>query len=283
MYSLVVNILTREMGNEYLSQMERELRIRGYSPRTREAYLTCLKIYFDFKGDNLGQLDDDNVKSFLDKLEKGGRSGQTLNVYLNAIKFFYCQVTGKYWKTGIRYCKKPKKLPTVLTKTEIMAVIEETINLKHKLILTLAYGGGLRLSEVRNLKVEDVLIDENCIMIKQGKGNKDRMTIFPEKVKEVLEKYLASKGAGELVFESNRGGKLSVRTIEKVFANGLKKTGIKKPATFHSLRHSFATHLLENGTDIRYVQELLGHANIRTTQVYTQVTSLKLKNIKSPL
>jgi len=170
-----------------------------------------------------------------------------------------------------------------LSKTEIMAIIKNTPNLKHKLIMALTYGGGLRLSEIKNLKVADIRLEENCLMIRQSKGNKDRLTIFPEKIKDVLTKYLASKGKDELVFESNRGGKLSDRTIQKIFAKGLEKAGIKKAASFHSLRHSFATHLLENGTDIRYVKELLGHANIRTTQVYTQVTDLKLKNIKSPL
>ncbi len=268
---------------ECLSKTGRELRIRGYSLRTKKAYVECLGRYFDFKKENLDSLDEENVKSFLDKLERNGRSGQTLNVYINAIKFFYGQVCGKYWKSGIKFSKKPKRLPTVLTKKEIMLIIKNTTNLKHKLMLALAYGGGLRLSEVINLKVADVLINENCVMVRQGKGNKDRMTIFPEKIKMVLTKYLANKSASELVFESNRTGKLSSRTIEKIFSSGLKKAGIKKPATFHSLRHSFATHLLENGTDIRYVQELLGHSNIRTTQVYTQVTNLKLKNIKSPL
>jgi site-specific recombinase XerD len=150
-------------------------------------------------------------------------------------------------------------------------------------MLALAYGAGLRLSEVVNLKVKDLSLDELTIHLKQAKGKKDRITILSEKIKDDLKNYIVGKRADEFVFTSERGGKLSERTLQKIFQTALKKAKIKKPATFHSLRHSFATHLLENGVDVRYVQELLGHANIRTTQVYTKVTNPRLKNIKSPL
>lgn len=283
MYILVVSILAKEMEEVYLKRMERELRLRGYSQKTIKAYSGGLKQYFDFKKYDLGSIDEENIKDFLLKKHKQGKAGQTINIFLNAIKFFYYQVLKKYKKIEVAYSKKSKKLPTVLTKKEILEIIENTDNLKHKLILAVAYGGGLRLSEIRNLEVADILLSEGTIIIKQGKGKKDRITLFPERIKRVLEKYLGQKGLEEIVFESNRGGKLSSRTIEVMFKKGLKKAGIKKRATFHSLRHSFATHLLENGTDIRYVQELLGHSNIRTTQIYTQVTNPRLKNIKSPL
>ena len=147
----------------------------------------------------------------------------------------------------------------------------------------MAYGAGLRISEVVNLKVKDVNLEELTIYLKNAKGKKDRITIFPEKIKTYLQNLIAGKNPNDYLFESERGGKLTERTAPKVFENAQRQSGIKKEATFHSLRHSFATHLLENGVDVRYVQELLGHQNIRTTQIYTQVTNPKLKNIKSPL
>ena len=130
---------------------------------------------------------------------------------------------------------------------------------------------------------QDVNLEESTIHLKNAKGKKDRITIFPEKIKNNLQNLIAGKNLNDYLFESERGGKLTERTAQKVFENALREAGIKKDATFHSLRHSFATHLLENGVDVRYVQELLGHQNIRTTQIYTQITNPKLKNIKSPL
>ena len=139
----------------------------------------------------------------------------------------------------------------------------------------MAYGAGLRISEVVNLKIKDVNLEELTIHLKNAKGKKDRITIFPGKIKIDLQNLIAGKNPNDYLFESERGYKLTERTAQKVFENALRQSGIKKEATFHSLRHSFATHLLENGVDVRYVQELLGHQNIRTTRIYTQVTSPK--------
>jgi len=156
-------------------------------------------------------------------------------------------------------------------------------NSKHKLAIALSYAAGLRVSETTSLKVKDIDLEGLTIHLKEAKGKKDRITIFPEKLISSIKNLIAGKTSDDLVFENNRGGKLTTTSLQKVFRSSLKKTNIKKEATFHSLRHSFATHLLENGVDVRYVQELLGHANIRTTQIYTKVTNPKLKNIKSPL
>ncbi len=149
--------------------------------------------------------------------------------------------------------------------------------------MSLSYGAGLRVSEVVALKVQDMDLAELTIHIKQAKGQKDRISVVPESISDELKNLFVEKANNDFVFVSERGGKLTTRTTQKVFENALRNSGVKKHATFHSLRHSFDTHLLENGTDVRYVQELLGHANIRTTQIYTQVTNPKLKNIKSPL
>ncbi len=186
-------------------------------------------------------------------------------------------------KINLKFARRSKKLPIVLSREEIKNIIDAIRNPKHKLIISLAYGAGLRISEVISLKVKDVNLEELTIHLKNAKGKKDRITIFPEKIKNDLQNLIAGKNLNDYLFESERGGKLTERTAQKVFENALRRASIKKDATFHSLRHRFATHLLENGVDVRYVQELLGHRNIRTIQVYTQVTNPKIKNIKSPL
>ena len=155
--------------------------------------------------------------------------------------------------------------------------------MKHRLMLGLAYGAGLRVSEVVATRVQDLDLAELTIHIKQAKGKKDRISVLPEKLIEELRRMVAGKLGDDLVFPSEWGGQLTTRTAQKIFEQALVRANITKPATFHSLRHSFATHLLENGVDVRYVQELLGHQNIRTTQLYTQVTNPKLKSIQSPL
>jgi len=266
-----------------LAQIEAELRFRNYSPRTVKSYTCALKGYFLFKKTNLETLDEGNIKKFITQKLSNGVAGQTANLYLNAIKFFYHQVIGNDRKISLSFPKTRKRLPVVLSRDEIDALIASTRNLKHRLIIALAYGAGLRVSEVVSLRVGDVNLSELTLHIKDSKGGRDRLTIFPKSLKNEISNYISAKPAEEFVFLSNRGGKLSTRTAQKIFKHSLNRVRIKKGATFHSLRHSFATHLLENGVDVRYVQVLLGHRNIRTTQTYTQVTNPLIKNIISPL
>ncbi|MBL7156362.1 MAG: tyrosine-type recombinase/integrase [Candidatus Pacebacteria bacterium] len=266
-----------------LGRTERELKIRNYSSKTIKSYLYGLKEYFAYKRNNLEILDRDNIKDFLLFCEKKGVSAETRNLLLSAVKFYYRNIIKTNERIEIRSAKKNKSLPVVLSRGEIEKILEAIENTKHKLLLSLAYGAGLRVSEAISLKVQDIDFHELTIHIKQAKGKKDRISVFPEKLSADIQNLIAGKGKNDFVFSSERGGKLTTRTAQKVFENSLKKSGVKKDATFHSLRHSFATHLLENGVDVRYVQELLGHQNIRTTQRYTQVTNPKLKNIKSPL
>jgi len=242
-----------------------------------------LNEYFAFKGHNIASLDTESIKAFLLNKQAKNAAPQTTNLYLNAIKFFYREIAGLKQYINIKFSKRSKKLPIVLTRNEIKEIINATTNMKHKLILALAYGAGLRVSEVTSLKIRDLDLDSLSIHLKDAKGKKDRLTVFPEMIKADIQKIAQAKNGDDYLFESERGGKLTTTTLQKVFVSNLAKTGIAKPATLHSLRHSFATHLLENGVDVRYVQELLGHQNIRTTQLYTQVTNPQLKKIKSPL
>jgi site-specific recombinase XerD len=266
-----------------LTQTKKELKVRDYSPKTIKSYLYGLKKYLSFKKSNLKSLDKENIKDFLLDSKNKGISARTRNLYLNSIKFYYRNVVKTSQKIDIQSAKKTKRLPIVLSRSEIKTLVKQTKNIKHRLLLSLAYGAGLRVSEAVNLRVKDIDFKELTIHLKNSKGKKDRITIFPNKLKADLESLTEGKNKNNFVFSSQRGGKISTRTAQKVFKDSLKKAGIKKEATFHSLRHSFATHLLENGVDVRYVQELLGHRNIRTTQRYTQVTNPKPKNIKSPL
>lgn len=266
-----------------LHKTERELRVINYSQKTIKSYLYGLREYFSFKGSDFAKLDQEDIRNFLLHCEKRHISPQSRNLFLNAIKFYYRNVVKNPQKIEIQSAKRPKSLPTVLSRSEITKILESLKNAKHKLLLSLAYGAGLRVSEVVVLKVQDLDFEELTVHIKQAKGQKDRISVIPTSLIDGLKNLIAGKDKNDLVFASERGGKLTTRTAQKVFENALRDSGIKKDATFHSLRHSFATHLLENGTDVRFVQELLGHQNIRTTQIYTHVTNPKLKNIISPL
>jgi len=267
----------------YLKQTQDELKLRNYSNKTIKAYILYLQKYFEFLKKDFNKLDINLIKSFLLQKQEKNYSPQTINLYLNAIKFFYRETIKTPEQINIKFAKRTKKLPIVLSRLEIKKIINSIQNPKHKLLIALSYGSGLRVSETVNLKVKDVNIEELTIHLKNTKGKRDRITIFPEKLKTEIRNLTAGKSKESIIFESERGGKLTTRTAQKIFAKALKRVNIKRQATFHSLRHSFATHLLENGVDTRYVQELLGHQNIRTTQIYTKVTNPKLKNIKSPL
>jgi len=268
---------------ELLAKIEDELKLRNYSQKTVKSYSTCLSDYFHYAKNIKKDPDVSLIKKYLLEKQELGQSSQTINLYLNAIKYFYREIFKSNVSIDIKFSKTSKKLPVVLSREEIEKIINSVRNEKHRLIIALGYGAGLRVSEVINLKVRDIDLQELTIHIKNTKGKKDRITVFPEKLKSDLSEMIALQHGNEYLFESERGGKLTERTAQKVFTKALKKAGIKKEATFYSLRHSFATHLLENGVDIRYIQELLGHSNIRTTQIYTKVTNPILKNIKSPL
>ena len=267
---------------ECLKKTEDLLKVRNYSRSTAKSYLACLREYLGLKHYNYREPDTEHIKRFLIGKQEGGYSSQTVNLYLNAIKFYYFKVAGSYKKIDLQFAKRSKKLPVVLSREEISRLLETITNRKHRLLLAVAYSGGLRVSEAVGLRVWDVQLAELTIHIKQAKGRKDRISLISEKLRDELQAQMLGKEGAEYVFGSQRGGRLATRTAGKIFETALERADIRKQATFHSLRHSFATHLLENGTDVRYVQALLGHSSITTTQLYTAVTNPILKQIRSP-
>lgn len=270
------------------------LAISCYSPKTEKTYLSCLKDFFKYIGpfleddkyEQIGldkNLDENLIRKFLSYKRGQNCSAKTLHVYLSSIKFFYREVVKIPFEIAIKFARRPRKLPVVLSQSEIMEIIGTFQNLKHKLAVALAYGAGLRVSEVVALKVRHLDFQEKIINIREAKGQKDRVTILPEPIFSDLQRFSSNKEDDQYLFPGRNGKKLSTRSLQKVFRNALKKTKIQKTPSFHSLRHSFASHLLESSVDLRIIQELLGHRDIRTTQIYTHLSSKILATVKSPL
>lgn len=267
---------------ELLEKIENEMKLRNYSRKTIKSYLLCLDDYFSYIKIIRQEPDISKIKDYLLNKINNHLSSRTVNSYLQAIKYFYQEICKSKQEIEMKFAKTSSKLPVVLSRKEIENIINKITNQKHKTMIALAYGCGLRVSEAVGLKIKDLDLDELVVHLKNAKGDKDRITVIPEKLKDSLAGMIAGRAGGEYLFEGRMNGKLTERTAQLIFEKGMQAAGISKGATFHSLRHSFATHLLENGTDVRYVQELLGHSNIRTTQIYTKVTNPSLKKIKSP-
>lgn len=267
---------------ELLDRMDIELAVQNYSSSTRRNYLRSVKEYLIYKDADFEVVDINLIKRFLLK-KKECCVAASVNFSLNAIKFFYKKVLKINCEFEIKFAKRTGHIPVVLPREEIHKILSVITNKKHKTIVALAYGAGLRVSEIVNLKIKDITIGSCFLRVRQAKGRKDRITIYPKNLADYFSDIVMNGEKNDYVFPSNRGGALSTRTVQKVFKQALEKANIKKDATFHSLRHSFATHLLENGTSLRYVQEMLGHRDIATTQIYTKVTERGLMNVTSPL
>ena len=264
-----------------LKKLERELKLRGFSPLTIKSYIFYNQKFLDFVNKTPTQVTEDDIKNFIAEKISGGAKPRTIALIRSALKFFYNDVLEKNL-VSLKPPKISKSLPVVLTREEVKALIDSIKNKKHKLIVELLYSSGLRLSELVNLKVGDLELKEKIGWVRKGKGSKDRMFIISSKLCEELKKYLKNKKDIDYVF-SGRKGKMSVRNVQKIIKLAAKKAGINKPVHPHTLRHSFATHLLEAGENIRKIQELLGHSNLSTTQIYTHISTEELKKVKSPL
>jgi site-specific recombinase XerD len=260
-----------------LKKLEENLKLKNYSGETIKSYIYSVKKYLEF-AENKG-INPESAKQFLiGKIEKNNPASVGHNVF--ALKYFFREILNQ--KLNIPNPKRNKTLPEILTIEEVKKLINTTRNIKHKLIIKLLYGCGLRVSEIINLKKQDINFRESLIKIKLGKGNKDRYVKLPESIISDLKAY-AQLNPSQILFPSNREGKLTKKTIGKIVSDNAKKAGIKKRVYPHLLRHSFATHLLEQGTDLKIIQKILGHSDIKTTQIYTQISQASIKNIKSPL
>jgi len=267
------------------------LKLRRYSPRTIKIYTSALKTVnvWLLKNYNISVetlTDDHALAYFLHLIDTIGASYSTVRIHRFAIEYYHNIILKKTIDlTFTNKMKKDKHLPTVLTRNEIVQILKKITNIKHRLMISLLYSAGLRVSEVINLKVSHVSLENLTLTVKQGKGKKDRITVFSEDLKDMIKEFMEGKSPCDYLFTSEYKGKekLNVRTVQTVFKKALEKSGIQKNASCHDLRHSFASHLLETGTDLRYIQLLLGHKNISTTTIYTKVSSPRLKGIKSPL
>jgi integrase/recombinase XerD len=258
-----------------LGDVENELTLRRYSLRTHEAYLGHLKRFLNHFGQDAENLDSAELRDYFLGLVQSGISWSYQNQAISAVKFLYRHVLRRpeVLDDLPRPVRRKKQLPAVLSRAEVQRLFKAVGNLKHRAILLVIYAGGLRVSEAARLKISDVDGERKQVFVRGGKGDKDRYTVIGEPALEALREYWRVYRPRDWLFPGIRPDEhISPRTIQMVFQRARDKAGIRKNATVHTLRHSFATHLLEDGVDVRYIQELLGHEDIRTTQRYTHVS-----------
>lgn len=267
--------------------LTQSMQIRNYSYKTISNYRSQLiKMIHYFSPKELDEITKTAFETYLAYLaNKEKLSGSSLNVVINAFKYYQETILGKQSKALFAMPKiiQPKQLPEVLSVQEVELILQKTENLKYKTIFSLIYSTGLRLSETSNLKINHIHRPNKTIFIKNGKGKKDRYVVLSDKILEMLREYYKKYRPKQYLFENDFDYEpINNRSIQREFVRVINKCRIKKRATVHTLRHSFATHLLEAGVDIRYIQELLGHSDINTTMRYTHISSKALKNVTSP-
>ncbi|MFL1013705.1 site-specific tyrosine recombinase/integron integrase [Flavisericum labens] len=262
-----------------------KLKLKKYANNTVKTYVSCFESFINYyREQDINTLDENDIRNYLEFLIQTNRSKSYINQAINSIKFYYETVLGlpnRFY--SIERPRKSKKLPTVLSKKEVLSIISHANNLKHKCIISLLYSAGLRRSELLNLKLTDIESNRMLIKVRDAKGNKDRYTILSENALKDLRLYYKSYRPSNYLFEGQNKEQYSANSVGKVVSNTAKKAGVKIPVTAHILRHSFATHLLEAATDIRYIQLLLGHNSTKTTEIYTHVAKNSFSSIKNPL
>lgn len=270
---------------DWACAVEKECKRRRYSERTAKAYVHCINRFLDWSGKTIDVISKKDASEYLAYLNERGKSGSTLNVYHMAIRFLFEDILRKDIKLNIRYSKVPLKLPEVLTKDETRRLITAITNEKHKLMVELMYSAGLRVSEMLNLKIGEINFDNNYGFVRQGKGRKDRIFVLSEKLKPKILDLIKREGLENegLLFISNLGRKYTTRSIQKIIDKATINAEIEKNVHPHTLRHSFATHLIENGHSVNEVQALLGHKSPETTMIYVHLASPNMLEIKSPI
>lgn len=260
------------------------MQVRNYSNRTITSYQASLSALESYQNLSADEVTTDQLKEYLQYLiETRKVSVSCINQVISAVKILQCDVLGNNWESiRIKRPRRIKMIPVVLSKQEVMTIINGTRNLKHRAILAVIYSGGLRISELISLKPSDIDSGRKQIRI-LGKGNKYRYTLLSDRTLELLRLYWPAYHPKIYLFEGQKkGSPISKTSVQNVFRESCKRKGINKPVSIHSLRHSFATHLLEGGTNLKIIQMLLGHSSLRTTSIYLHVTKLDPGSIRSP-
>jgi site-specific recombinase XerD len=270
---------------EWAAKLETELCSRKYSPKTIQAYTYYNRSFCGYVRKRPGQVTSTDIQNYLAYLNKTmDLSASSMNLAISSLKFFYKYVLKKDVIREQHRPRQDKKLPVILSRSEVQRLLTHEKNPKHRLLLMLAYSSGLRVSEVVAIKRDNIDFDRGTILISAAKGRKDRYAILSVRTADFIVQYNALYNIEHWLFPGQPSDcHLSIRSAQAIFGKSLQKAGIAKSASIHSLRHTFATHLLESGVDIRYIQELLGHAAIRTTQRYTHVARRSALKIQSPL
>ena len=271
----------RVCPNEYIQKLE----IKQYALSTCNTYISLFEIFINyFKNWKLRDIDEEQIRSYLQRLVRLGKSHSYINQTINSIKFYYeivLEMPNRFY--SVERPRKKETLPKVISLEEVAAIINNTNNIKHKCIVSLLYSSGLRRGELLNLKLTDIDSKRMIISVINGKGGKDRITILSQSVLEDLRDYFKVWSPEYYLFEGAKGRQYTGSSVLRIVEMATKKAGIRKRVTPHMLRHSFATHLLEAGTDLRQIQVLLGHSSTKTTEIYTQVAITNIKTIKSPI
>lgn len=275
-------MISAEELSKVLKKIEIEVKLRGFSPKTSKMYILYNKQFLLRYKLNPTKVTEDDIKLYLaEKMTNENLSSKSIVLIKAALFFYYNEILDN--KFEIKTPKIKKTTPVVLTKEEINTLFSVITNIRHKLILKLYYSSGLRLTEATTLRKKDLDFNEKVIWIRNGKGGKDRMSIISENLVKELEAFTKYKENNDFIFTNTKGDPIHERSIQYAMQRAKEKSGIQKDVHIHSLRHSFATHLLESGVDIRKIQELLGHSDLSTTQIYTTISNAELKKVKSPL
>jgi len=267
------------------NQMIQHMELKNYSPKTIKAYLSSLMKLTTLYNTSPELITVEQIKSYLHEgitVKKLSRSW--VNQTLSSLKILLCDVLKREWEFfDIGRPRREKKLPVVLSRAEVRAILQVPKNLKHRALITLAYSAGLRLSEVTHLKPGDIDSARMQVRVIQAKGNKDRWTVLSPVALELLREYWLAKKPKVWLFETRPGKMMCDKAVQTAFKNALRKSGVKKDVGIHSLRHSFATHLMEQGVALPVIQQMLGHTSLRTTSIYLHVQEYSVATIKSPL
>ncbi len=262
-----------------------KLQLKKYANNTVKSYIHAFEAFINYhKAKELIEINENDVRNYILKLIQENKSDSYINIAINSIKFYYESVLGmpnRFYQ--IERPRKGKKLPKVISKEDVLKIIANTNNLKHKCIVSILYSSGIRRSELIHLKITDIDSKRMLIRIEAAKGKKDRYTILSHTLLKDLRDYYKQWKPEKYIIEGVYGKQYSAQSVGKIVTNAAKKAGIRITVTPHMLRHSFATHLLEDGIDIRQIQVLLGHSSTKTTEIYTHVATTTFNKIKNPL